>query len=101
MKEEHLMTSVAEWLENTDENTWLATVYGPDDVEVYQCTDAGVETPYAIAERAVLRYFTADMVLHAKMLAETLRVEVVHSTGATFGPIEVETSLETIAKREL
>jgi|GEM_PF-4259828 len=96
-----LIESVEAWLQSTAENTWQATVYGPDDAAIYQCTDAGSATPYAIAERAVLRYFTSDIVLHAEMLAETLRVEVVHSSGAAFGPIAVETSLETIATQEI
>lgn len=92
---------IEDWLANTDENTWLSTVYGPDDAELFQLVDSGSATPYAIAERAVLMYFTADIVMNARMLAETLRVVVVHSSGATFGPIAVETSLETIATAEI
>ena len=101
MEDGRLLIESDEWIGNTDENTWLATIYGPDDTAIYQCTDAGSATPYAIAERAVLRYFTSDIVMNAKMLAETLRVEVVHSSGAAFGPIAVETSLETIATQEI
>jgi len=101
--EQQAFLPIEDWLATTDANAWLATVYGPDDTELFQfqSTDTMSVTPYVIAERAVLAYFTADIVLNAKMLAETLRVLVAHSSGSIFGPIAVETSLETIATQEI
>jgi hypothetical protein len=93
--------SAEDWLATAGQNTWLATVHGPDGSDLYQNSYTGVSTPYAIAERAALEYFTSDIVLNAQMLAETLRVVVIHSSGSAFGPIGVETSLETIADQEI
>lgn len=89
------------WLEDAPPNSWLAIVYDQKGNAIHQSIETGRCKPFDIAERAVAMFFTSDIVLNARMLSETLLVLVVHSSGSVFGPIAVETSLETIAVSEI
>lgn len=92
---------VESWLESAGDKQWLAQVYGPNGEQLHEFDDIGTGEPYSVAERAVADYFTSDLQSSVGMLAETIRVMVFHVSGASFGPIEVETSLETVASREI